>query len=82
VLSELRKPAPFWIRSHALVVVPRQKREIAVDTDEGYLDINLRKVPILKPAFLYDGIGTITVANALLFNNRASALVLCNKAIT
>lgn len=65
----------------APVVVSGKKGEITVDTDEGYLDINLGKVPVLKPAFLHDGTGTITAANAPPFNDGASALVLCNEAI-
>lgn len=63
------------------VVLSGKKGEITVDTDEGYLDINLGKLPTLKPAFLHDGTGTITAANSPGFNDGASALVLCNEAI-
>ena len=54
----------------------RKKKEIVVDTDEGFLDINVAKVPTLKPAFLRDGTGTVTAANASSLNDGASALVL------
>lgn len=54
----------------------RKKKEIIIDTDEGFLDINVAKVPTLKPAFLRDGTGTVTAANASSLNDGASALVL------
>ncbi|RQM07818.1 hypothetical protein DH86_00000701 [Scytalidium sp. 3C] len=65
----------------APVTVKGRKGETIIDTDEGYLDIKLEKVPTLKPAFVRDGTGTVTAANASTFNDGASALVLGNKAI-
>lgn len=65
----------------APVTVPGRKGDVIIDTDEGYLDIKLEKVPTLKPAFIRDGTGTVTAANASTFNDGASALVLGNKAI-
>lgn len=65
----------------APVTVKGRKGDTVVDTDEGYLDVKLDKVSTLKPAFLRDGTGTVTAANASTFNDGASALVLGNKAI-
>ena len=65
----------------APVTVKGRKGETVIDTDEGYLDIKLDKVPSLKPAFIRDGAGTVTAANSSTFNDGASALVLGNKAI-
>jgi acetyl-CoA C-acetyltransferase len=65
----------------APVTVKGRKGETIIDTDEGYMDIKLEKVPTLKPAFVRDGTGTVTAANSSTFNDGASALVLGNKAI-
>jgi acetyl-CoA C-acetyltransferase len=65
----------------APVTVSGKKGDIIVDTDEGYLDVNPEKIPLLKPAFLRDGTGTVTAANSSSFNDGASALVLGNKTI-
>ncbi|ROT39431.1 acetyl-CoA acetyltransferase [Sodiomyces alkalinus F11] len=63
----------------APVVVPGKKGETVVEVDEGYLDIKLDRVPSLKPAFVRDGTGTVTAANASTLNDGASALVLGSK---
>ncbi|KAK4210749.1 mitochondrial acetyl-CoA acetyltransferase [Rhypophila decipiens] len=65
----------------APVTVPGKKGDKIIDTDEGYLDIKLEKVPSLKPAFVRDGTGTVTAANSSTLNDGASALVLGSKAI-
>jgi acetyl-CoA C-acetyltransferase len=65
----------------APVTVSGRKGDTVVDTDEGYLDVKIEKLPTLKPAFIRDGTGTITAANASTFNDGASALVLVNKAL-
>lgn len=65
----------------APVTVKGRKGDTIIDTDEGYLDVKLDKVSSLKPAFVRDGTGTITAANASTFNDGASALVLGNKTI-
>ncbi|CAI4211343.1 unnamed protein product [Parascedosporium putredinis] len=65
----------------APVTVKNRKGEVVIDTDEGYLDVKFEKVPTLKPAFIRDGTGTVTAANASTFNDGASALVLGNKAL-
>lgn len=65
----------------APVTVKGRKGDTIIDTDEGYLDIKLDKVSSLKPAFIRDGTGTVTAANASTFNDGASALVLGNAAI-
>ncbi len=65
----------------APVTVAGRKGDTVIDTDEGYLDVKIEKVPTLKPAFVRDGTGTVTAANASTFNDGASALVLVNKAL-
>ena len=63
------------------VTVPGKKGDRIIVEDEGYNDIKLEKVPTLKPAFVRDGTGTVTAANASTLNDGASALVLGNKAL-
>ena len=46
--------------------------------DEEYKNVNLEKIPTLKPVFQKDG--TVTAANASTLNDGASALVLMSKA--
>ncbi|KAI9731629.1 MAG: hypothetical protein M1818_007759 [Claussenomyces sp. TS43310] len=65
----------------APVTVKGRKGDTVIDTDEGYLDVKFDRVPTLKPAFIRDGTGTVTAANASTFNDGASALVLGNAAI-
>ncbi|KAK4230088.1 mitochondrial acetyl-CoA acetyltransferase A [Podospora fimiseda] len=65
----------------APVTVKGRKGDTIIDTDEGYLDIKLEKVPTLKPAFVRDGTGTVTAANSSTLNDGASALVLGSKEI-
>ena len=64
----------------APVTVKGKKGEIIVSKDEGYDSLREDKVATLKPAFVKDG-GTVTAANSSTFNDGASALVLCSKAI-
>ncbi|KAI1770859.1 thiolase [Hypoxylon cercidicola] len=63
------------------VTVKGRKGDTIIDTDEGYLDIKLDKLPTLKPAFIRDGTGTVTAANSSTLNDGASALVLGSKDI-
>lgn len=63
------------------VNIKGRKGDTIIDTDEGYLDVKLDKVAALKPAFVRDGTGTVTAANASTLNDGASALVLGNAAI-
>ncbi|RAL66858.1 hypothetical protein DID88_007640 [Monilinia fructigena] len=65
----------------APVTVKGRKGDAIIDTDEGYMDVKFDKISSLKPAFVRDGTGTVTAANASTFNDGASALVLGNKAI-
>jgi acetyl-CoA C-acetyltransferase len=65
----------------APVTVSGRKGDTIIDTDEGYLDVKIEKIPTLKPAFVRDGTGTITAANASTFNDGASAVVLVNKSL-
>ena len=63
------------------VTVSGRKGDTIIDTDEGFNDVKLEKIPTLKPAFVRDGSGTVTAANASTLNDGASALVLGSKAI-
>lgn len=63
------------------VTVKGRKGETVIDTDEGYMDVKLEKIPTLKPAFIRDGTGTVTAANSSTLNDGASALVLGSKEI-
>lgn len=65
----------------APVTVPSKKGDTVVDTDEGFMDVKLEKIPTLKPAFVRDGSGTVTAANSSTLNDGASALVLGSRAI-
>jgi acetyl-CoA C-acetyltransferase len=65
----------------APVTVSSRKGDTVIDTDEGYLDVKIEKLPTLKPAFVRDGTGTVTAANSSTFNDGATALVLVNKAL-
>ncbi|KAI0838932.1 thiolase [Hypoxylon sp. FL0890] len=63
------------------VTVKGRKGDTVIDTDEGYLDVKLEKVPTLKPAFIRDGTGTVTAANSSTLNDGASAVVLGSRDI-
>lgn len=63
----------------APVTVKGKKGDTIIDTDEGYLDIKVEKLPTLKPAFLRDGTGTVTAASSSTLNDGASALVIVNQ---
>ncbi|PHH65317.1 hypothetical protein CDD81_2729 [Ophiocordyceps australis] len=63
------------------VTVSSKKGNVVIDTDEGFMDIKLEKIPTLKPAFVRDGSGTVTAANSSTLNDGASALVLGSKAL-
>lgn len=65
----------------APVTVKSKKGETVVTEDEGYNKLKLEKVPTLKPAFVRDGTGTVTAANASAFSDGGSALVLGSKEI-
>ncbi len=56
----------------------RKGNVITVKEDEEYKNVNLEKIPTLKPVFQKDG--TVTAANASTLNDGASALVLMSKA--
>ncbi|EFX03009.1 acetyl-CoA c-acyltransferase [Grosmannia clavigera kw1407] len=59
-----------------VTIVDRKKKETILDTDEGFLDINVDKLRSLKPAFIRDGTGTVTAATSSTLNDGASAIVL------
>ncbi len=57
------------------VSVPQRKGDpILISEDEEYTNVNLDKIPTLRPAFSKDG--TVTAANASTINDGAAALVL------
>ncbi|KAA8570347.1 hypothetical protein EYC84_002646 [Monilinia fructicola] len=51
----------------APVTVKGRKGDTVIDTDEGYMDVKFDKISSLKPAFVRDGTGTVTAANASTF---------------
>ena len=60
------------------VSVPQRKGDpILVSEDEEYKNVQLDKIPALRPAF--DKEGTITAANASKLNDGASALILASE---
>ena len=57
------------------IQVPQRRGEpLTVSEDEEYKNVNLEKIPSLRPAFSKDG--TVTAANASTINDGAAALVL------
>lgn len=65
----------------APVTVKSKKGDTVISKDEGFENLREDKVATLKPAFVFDGSGTVTAANSSTFNDGASALVLGSKAI-
>jgi acetyl-CoA C-acetyltransferase len=60
------------------VAVPQRRGEpIIIDKDEEYVNVNLDKIPGLRPAFTKDG--TVTAANASTINDGAAAVVLMSR---
>jgi len=60
------------------VEVPQRRgAPIVVAKDEEYTNVNMEKIPQLRPAFSKDG--TVTAANASTINDGAAALVLMSK---
>ena len=60
------------------VEVPQRRGEpLIVTTDEEFTNVNLDKIPQLRPAFTKDG--TVTAANASTINDGAGAMVLMSK---
>lgn len=57
------------------IQVPQRRGEpLTISEDEEYKNVNLDKIPALRPAFSKDG--TVTAANASTINDGAAALVL------
>lgn len=56
----------------------RKGNVVLIKEDEEYKNVNLEKIPTLKPVFQKEG--TVTAANASTLNDGASALVLMSKA--
>jgi acetyl-CoA C-acetyltransferase len=64
-----------WLASEIVpVTVSSRKGAVLVKDDEQPLNVNLEKIPTLKPAFRKDG--SITAANASSISDGASALVM------
>lgn len=60
------------------VEIPQRKGDpVIVNEDEEYKNVNLDKIPQLRPVFKNDG--TVTAANASTLNDGASAVVLMSK---
>ena len=56
------------------VIIKTRKGEVSIDTDELPSNVNLDKIPTLRPAFRADG--TVTAANSSSISDGAAALVL------
>ncbi|KAI6196640.1 Acetyl-CoA acetyltransferase A, mitochondrial [Aphelenchoides besseyi] len=62
------------------VEIPQRRgASIVVKEDEEYKRLIKEKVPTLQPAFLKDGTGTITAANASSLNDGAAGLVVASE---
>lgn len=55
-------------------ITGRKGESIIVNEDEEYKNVNIEKIPALKPVFTKDG--TVTAANASTINDGAAALIL------
>lgn len=61
------------------VEVPQRRGEpVRVDRDEEFINVNLEKIPNLRPVFQKEG--SVTAANASTLNDGASALILASEA--
>ncbi|KAL2789062.1 Thiolase, N-terminal domain-containing protein [Aspergillus keveii] len=83
-ISSYQKAQAAWKENKfadeiAPVTVKGKKGDTVVERDEGYENLREDKMKTLKPAFLRDGTGTVTAANASSMNDGASALVITNK---
>lgn len=61
-----------------VVVKNRSGPDTIVNEDEEYKRLIEAKVPTLRPAFITDGSGTITAANASSLNDGAAAIVVAS----
>ncbi len=62
------------------ITIKGKKGETVVTRDDGYENLQEKKLSTLKPAFVKDG-GTVTAANSSSLNDGASALVLGSRDI-
>jgi acetyl-CoA C-acetyltransferase len=82
-VDSYRKAAEAWksgkyTNEVVPVSVPQRKGDpVLVSEDEEYKNVQLEKIPTLRPAF--DKEGTITAANASKLNDGASALILASE---
>lgn len=82
-VTSYQKSAEAWksgkfVNEVVPVSVPQRKGDpILVTEDEEYKNVQLDKIPTLRPAF--DKEGTITAANASKLNDGASALILASE---
>lgn len=60
------------------VVVKQRKGEVIVDRDETLLDLDVERIPTLRPAFVKDG--TVTPASSSSIGDGAAAVVLMDAA--
>jgi len=82
-ISSYKRSAAAWAAGKfndeiaAVEIKDRKGNVVLVKEDEEYKNVNLEKIPTLKPVFQKDG--TVTAANASTLNDGASALVLMSK---
>ena len=61
----------------SVIVKQRRGEPIIIDKDEEFTNINIEKIPKLRPAFSKDG--SVTAANASTINDGAAALILMSE---
>jgi len=80
-LRSYERTAHSWengdFKEEVVPVSVKQKRgaDVVISQDEEYKRLMKEKVPSLQPAFIKNGTGTITAANASSLNDGAAALV-------
>uniref|UniRef100_A0A1I8ALW9 Acetyl-CoA acetyltransferase n=1 Tax=Steinernema glaseri TaxID=37863 RepID=A0A1I8ALW9_9BILA len=77
--AEAWKSGAFKEEVVPVTVKPRRGADVVISEDEEYKKLMEAKVPSLRPAFISDGTGTITAANASSINDGAAALVLASE---
>ncbi|TKR59352.1 hypothetical protein L596_029037 [Steinernema carpocapsae] len=84
-IQSYHRAAEAWksgaMKEEVVPVSVKQRRgaDIVIAEDEEYKKLVEAKVPSLQPAFVRDGTGTITAANASSINDGAAALVLASE---
>lgn len=79
-IESYRRAAEAWKNGYfndeiiSVEITGRKGETISISEDEEYKNVNIEKIPALKPVFSKDG--TVTAANASTLNDGAAALIL------